>query len=70
MNDRRALDVANDLIYILEHMLTKDDVVKKFPISAKLVMHNIFHKEICFYIKLIETIRGSVENLVMHLQGY
>lgn len=46
-----------------------EGVDKKFPIKSKIVLYAIFNKEISWYAKLLDTIRTSVLNLVITIDG-
>lgn len=46
-----------------------EGVDKKFPIKSKIVLYAIYNKEISWYAKLLDTIRTSVLNLVITIDG-
>jgi hypothetical protein len=57
VHDKRASDVAKQLLHLLDNIFSIDGMNKKFPIKSKVVLYAIYNKEIGWYAKLLDVIR-------------
>jgi hypothetical protein len=69
LHDRRASEVAKQLLHLLDNIFSVEGVEKKFPFKHKQVLYAVYNKELHWYAELLDIIRNCVLNLVIHIEG-
>lgn len=61
--------MAKQLLQLLDNIFSEEVVHKNFPVKSKVVMYTCYNKEIHCYMRLLEEIKSTVENLILHIDG-
>lgn len=49
IHDKRASDVSQQLLHLLDNIFSMEGVDKKFPVKSKMVLYAVYNKEIQWF---------------------